>query len=522
MKVAATIYSRIKKTVKHTLIFSLGNIVSNAFSLLLVPVYVQHLRPNEYGRLALLSIVLTLTVVVLKSGLDQAFFRNYYETEDPLARRRIVGSSLIFLIITSSALISLLYLVAPQVSPLVFSGNEDRTELLRLIFIISFFEVITTIPNSILRANFRSIRFSILSLVSLIVQLAAILYLVLRVDSSVESVLKGRLIGTAFEALLFFFAVRRELSLKFSFSELGEMLSFGWPLIFNQIGSTLFIVIDRFFLERYTNDIQVGIYALANTFISVVSVIAVMPFGQVWTVMRFSVMKDDGAQEYYSRVLTYIAFVSMTLSLCVAAVAGDGVLLFAPRGYWAVAAILPALALSAVLDSASRVLNVGITLKRRTIYAPAVIFAALGFNITLNFILIPRYGVWGATVSTVASYFVYCALRFWASNLFIKIQYEWRRVFTVLIVGASLIGAFYLIDYLRGDIGRYKFDDPARRTMLFVSLGAKALLAISFPLILLALRFYDEKERRRLSEIWQKISFALRHRKWPQVEQSES
>jgi O-antigen/teichoic acid export membrane protein len=495
--------------------------VSNAFSLLLVPVYVRHLRPNEYGRLALLSIVLTLTVIVLKFGLDQAFFRNYYETEDPLARRRIVGSSIIFLAVISALFISLLYLVAPQISALVFSGTSDRTALLRLIFIISFFEVITTIPNSILRANFRSIRFSVLSLISLVVQLAAILYLVLWVDSSVESVLKGRLVGTAFEALLFFFAVRRELSLKFSFAELGEMLSFGWPLIFNQIGSTLFIMIDRFFLEKYTDDIQVGIYALANTFISVVAIIAVMPFGQVWTVMRFSVMKDDSAKEYYSRVLTYIAFVSMTLALGVASVAGDGVLLYASRGYWAVAAILPALALSAVLDSASRVLNVGITLKRRTLYAPIVIFAALGFNVALNFLLIPRYGVWGATVSTLISYFAFCALRFWASNLFIKIDYEWRRIFTILIVGALLISSFYLIDYLR-QIGQYKYEDPARRTLLFVSIGAKALLAISFPLILFALRFYDERERRRLSEIWQKISFALRHRKWPQVEQSES
>jgi len=97
-------------------------------------------------------------------------------------------------------------------------------------------------------------------------------------------------------------------------------LAFGTPLIFNQIAMTLFMMIDRFFLEGYGKARDVGVYAIANTLVGVVSVLATVPFSQVWTVMRFSVMNEEGADEYYSRVLTYITFVSMFLSLGVAAV----------------------------------------------------------------------------------------------------------------------------------------------------------------------------------------------------------
>jgi O-antigen/teichoic acid export membrane protein len=478
----------------------------------LVPLYTRYLRAAEFGVLSLLTITLTLITIVLKFGLNQAFFRHYYDSEDPAHRRRIVGSTLAFLLVSSVVSTGLLYWLAPQVSWLVFSGDTSHAAVLRLIFFISFFEIISVIPDSILRANFKSAHYSALNITAFVFQLAVICYLVIGVEPSVENVLRGRLMGSAFEAVIFFFVVRRELSLSFSSTELRAMLAFGTPLIFNQIAMTLFMMIDRFFLERFAKARDVGVYAIANTLVSVVSVLATVPFSQVWTVMRFSVMNEEGAEEYYSRVLTYITFVSMFLSLGVAAVAGDGLLRFARPDYWPAAGILPLLALGMVLDSAARVLNIGITLKKRTIYAPITIAAALAFNIALNFALIPRYGSWGAAVSTVLSYAVFCGLRFWASNRFFKVDYEWRRVFTIGLLGALLLAAFYTIDYLRGDLTEVSYDDARRRQLLYLSAAIKVVLTLAFPLILWALGFYDERERRRLAGILRQSVGAIRNR----------
>ncbi|HEV8487238.1 MAG TPA: polysaccharide biosynthesis C-terminal domain-containing protein, partial [Blastocatellia bacterium] len=373
-----------------------------------------------------------------------------------------------------------------------------------------FFEVITLIPDSILRAKFKSATYSILNITAFAVQIALISYLVLAVEPSVENVLLGRLAGTAFEALLFFFAARRDLSLKFSLPELRGMLGFGAPLIFGQLAFILFVMIDRFFLQRYSSDRELGFYAMGTTLVSVVTELVTVPFSQVWTVMRFSVMHEEGAEMYYSRVLTYISLVSMFLALGVAAVSGDGLLLFGTRGYWPAANIIPLLALAAVLDTASRVLNVGITLKKRTIFAPIVIGAALAVNVGLNFLLIPRYGSLGATVSTLLSFAVFCVLRYWASNMFFKVHYEWGRVFTMGIVGSILMALFYLNDYLRGDVNRFALDDPARRRVLYLSILIKVCLTISFPAVLFALRFFTDNERQRVVDAWRRVSSELR------------
>jgi O-antigen/teichoic acid export membrane protein len=181
----------------------------------------------------------------------------------------------------------------------------------------------------------------------------------------------------------------------------------------------------------------------------------------------------------------------------VAAVAGDGLLLFALKGYWSAPLIIPLLAMAAVMDCASRVLNIGTTLKKRTIFAPVVIFAALIVNVGLNFLLIPRYGILGATASTLISYVVFCALRFWSSNMFVKIRYEWGRVFTIAAIGAALVGVFYVIDSVRG-------PSPGWKRVL-LSIAIKVSLALSFPLLLFGLGFFDERERRKISELWQRL-----------------
>jgi O-antigen/teichoic acid export membrane protein len=328
---------------------------------------------------------------------------------------------------------------------------------------------------------------------------------VIGVGANIRNVLIGRLVGGAFEAVLFYAMVRRDLSLSFSAAELRGMLSFGVPLIFGQISFHLFMMIDRFFLGRYALPRELGAYSMANTLVSVVTILVTVPFSQVWTVMRFSVMNEEGAEEYYSRVLTYILFVSMFFALCISAVAGDGLTLYSLRGYWSAANIIPLLALAAVLDCASRVLNVGITLKKRTIFAPIVIIVALMVNIGLNFLLIPRYGSMGATIATLLSYLVFCALRYWASNLFFKVRYEWGRVFSILALGSSLTAGFYLNDALRGE--------AQNRATLFVSLAIKAMLALSFPLLLFAFGFFHDRELRRIADVWQKLALELKRRR---------
>jgi hypothetical protein len=111
----------------------------------------------------------------------------------------------------------------------------------------------------------------------------------------------------------------------------------------------------------------------------------------------------------------------------------------------------------------------------------------------------------GATISTLVSYALFCVLRYWASNLFFKVRYEWGRVFMVLGFGALLTAAFYVSDSLRG-------ESPSR-SRVFMSMAIKVSLALSFPLLLFVFRFFDPRELRRINEAWQKVGLFLKQRR---------
>jgi len=491
------------------LIYSIGNLVNSAFGIFLVPLYTRKLRASEYAVLALLTLTFMLLTGILKFGLNQAFFHNYYATQEASQRRRIVGTALLFLLVSTAVFTLLLYEIAPQLSALIFKGDTTKDGLLRIIFLITFFEVLKSLPDSMLRAEFRSVRYSLLNIFSFVLEVGLITYFILFVEASVQSVLTGKLISGVIEAALFYVTVRRDLSLKFSFAELRGLLHFGVPLIFTTVATNLFFMSDRFFLEHFSGEREVGVYALANNIVGAVTMLATMPFAQVWTVMRFKVMHEEGAEEYYSRVLTYIVLLSTFLSLLAAAIGGDLVLLYAHRSYHLLPTLLPLLAIAVVLDSASRVMNVGITLRKRTIYGSLLTLAALAFNIALNFVLIPRYHSLGATISTLLSYLFFAGLRYGVSNYFFKVKYEWGRVATAFSIGVALIVLFYVIDYQRGDA-------PQTLTLLF-SMALKVLLALSFPLILLALRFYEPRELHRLAEARQQVFSFIKNRKRSEV-----
>ena len=82
-------------------------------------------------------------------------------------------------------------------------------------------------------------------------------------------------------------------------------------MIFNALATKVLINADRFFINHYVDAREVGLYELANKFAAVLPILITNPFSLIWPAMRFQVMKDEDADEYYSLVLTYLSFLSL-------------------------------------------------------------------------------------------------------------------------------------------------------------------------------------------------------------------
>ena len=98
-------------------------------------------------------------------------------------------------------------------------------------------------------------------------------------------------------------------------------------------------------------------------------------------------------------------------------------------------------------------------------------------NVALNLILIPRYGMMGAAVATVAAYVTMFLGMTWYAQRVFPAPYQWRRV-------ATAAGAAVALVLLGKQVG---------------GLAVALVLSIVYPLVLLPLGFYLPAERARLS-----------------------
>jgi O-antigen/teichoic acid export membrane protein len=123
------------------------------------------------------------------------------------------------------------------------------------------------------------------------------------------------------------------------------------------------------------------------------------------------------------------------------------------------------------------VVAIGVGRSRRTQFNWVVTGAAAAVNVALNLLLIPRYGMMGAAVATIAAYVTMFAGMSWWSQRIYHVPYQWRRVVTAALAGVALAGAGKLIGG---------------------GLPVAVALSLAYPLALLPLGFYLPAERKAI------------------------
>ena len=156
--------------------------------------------------------------------------------------------------------------------------------------------------------------------------------------------------------------------------------------------------------------------------------------------------------------------------------------------FWRAFILIPILCLGHVFKGMQYLLSLSLHYVKKThINAFIVLFTAL-LNIGLNLIIIKRYGIMGAAVSTLFAYMVGCGIYYFFSQKFYPIRYEWVRIVLIIVTGTIL----FLISYfLFGKISYFNF---------FIKIG----IMLVYPVILYFLGFYHRVEIERIRQFWAK------------------
>ena len=460
-------------------IYGAGGIVSRLVAVALLPIYTSYLRAVGYGRIEQVIAFSAVLVILLRLGISSAFFRYYFDAEDDEGRTVVVRTAFWFTM--AMATLGLVFGVA-FAHPLSDWLKLHDPWLVIWAFVGLWAQMNYAQLTSVFRVEERPVSFAAASVANVLITIASTIVLVVVLGQGVRGAIVGNFLGTLSVYAVLLGYRRYQLGLQFDRELFRQMNRFGMPLVPAALALWAINFIDRFFVNQYKGNAELGVYSLAVRIASVI-VFLMTAFQLAWPAFAYSIREDSVARRTYSFVLTYLLFVTCWISLALSALSPwiVDVLDQSPgHGFARATEAVPLLCFATAAYAGYTVLAIGIGRARQTQYNWIVTGAAAVVNVALNVALIPPYGMVGAAIATLAAY-VALFLGMWLNSRRVyPVAYQWRRV--VLLAAAA------------GGL-------TAVARVLEVPLWVAIVLCLVYPLVLLPLGFYLPAERQRLRRL---------------------
>lgn len=435
------------RTLSHTAIYSIGVIVQNVTSLVMLPIYTRYLAPADYGIVELLNMILDVTMIVFGLKADQGLFR-YYQTAETVVDKKAVVSTVFFLTLALNSIGALaLIVLSPQLAS-AFLGDSDLWHYLAIYALCLLAPALIAVPYNYSRLLQRPGLFLTLSITKLGVQVGLNVLFVVVMKMKAMGVIYSTIITQIALGTLYSFVMMRSIGWIFRKDIARRLLGFSLPLVVSSLAAFYIVFGDRFFLRRSWGLAAVGLYGLAYRFGFAFYSLSYEPFRRAWDVQKYQIYGQPDAQEMYRLVFGLISKVLIVAALCVSLFINDFLRIFVGKEYWSASTLVPLLMATFVVRPLTDFCNLGLLLKEQTRHlAHASWLAAVAM--TVGYLtLIPWLGAMGAAITA----FVGVSTEvFWINHTATRcydMRLDWPRFF---LTGAIAVAAFLCAMPFMGD-----------------------------------------------------------------------
>jgi O-antigen/teichoic acid export membrane protein len=479
-------YSKIKQFLKHSTIYSIGNIATKGVGVITLPIYTKFISVPEFGLFGLIEISIAILVEIFSLGQANSILLLSSSIDNKDQRKSAFFSIFIVVFIISlSSLLMFELLKAPLLN--VFNASNEIRNLYTLALLVIFLKVI----NNLFLFQFRALEKSTLYTLVTLTKLFTVVLLVIFFVAVKKIGITGILYAYILSELLIFIVqlplMTRQMQFRFNLKVVKTAFIFGVPLIFSSIGIMLLNLSDRYMLQLFTDLRTVGLYDLGYRIAGILNMFLIMPFSLTLLPSAYKVFKTEGDKRYYSKLMTYMCFILVWVGLALSLFSKEIVGIFALNPeYNSAFIVIPIIILSYIFSATRNLASIGMFLTKNTKYiAYITIFAAM-LNILLNLLLIPKFGMMAAAYNTLISFILFHFVTKHYADKFYPVNYENVKLFKIFCVGILL----YLILH-------FAFADVTMIGMLI-----KLLMVIVFPVILYFLNLFDKIEIQTLKKIF--------------------
>ena len=420
---------------KGSSILILSNICLKAINFFLLPLYTKHLTPQMLGVSDSITTFTGILFPILVAGLDSAYSAFYFDKEENRADK--VYTTILCTLIVLGVIPMIMAFAAEPLSVLLFGTEEYSAIVIMALFSVSF--NIWFLPFSLeLRLQNRMLIFGISNVIasSLMVVLNIVFVSLLKMGAS-ALILSGMIVH--FEQILFLaLAVRKKIERKnFDKWLLKSMLKFAIPLIPMSVMVWVLSLSDRYIILYYLGEDSVGLYGIGMRFVTMLNVV-ISGVAMAYTTFAFSSKDDEGAKKQYYYIFVVESVLLIIISFTVAIFNKEIIFLMTDKAYEGAEGPLRDLMFAQSIYAMTSVVGYGISFMKKSIYLLYGVIAGSIVNLALNFLLIPKYGIDAAALTTLIGYLINGLIVYYYSEKLYPCNYGEKRV-AVYMLSAYLI-----------------------------------------------------------------------------------
>ncbi len=240
---------QLRRLARHSAIYGLGGLVSRVLATLLLPLYTHYLPPRAYGQVEIVTAATAVLAIVLQMGIASAFFRFYFDAQDPKARLTVVRTSFWFTMATSTLGLALAIVFASQLSHWLGLGHYPSLVIAGAVglWAQTNYQQLT----ALFRVEERSTAYAIASVSNVLVTVAAMVVFVAVFHWGAVGLVVGNFTGTLVVYLALVAYRSEQLGLEFDRALFRRMQSFGMPLVPSALALWAINFVDREFISWY-------------------------------------------------------------------------------------------------------------------------------------------------------------------------------------------------------------------------------------------------------------------------------
>ena len=450
----------LKTLYKQTFIYGLATVVPKMLSFLLVRLHTDKAvleNVADYGDVSLIFAYFVLFNVLLAYGMETAFFR-FLNSEQK--KKSVLSTSAISLVLTSILVLVIGYFFRDQVSRI----THIDTDYIVLVLWILFFDALVIIPFAYLRAMGKPIKYTVLKLLNVVLNLGLNVVLLLFLKSWAESstfwttfyrpnfevhyIFIANLVasGVTFLTLISFYF---KLNYNFDAKLWKQMLRYAFPVLIAGIAFSINETFDRILLERLLPDNlakdAIGTYSACYKL-----ALFMMLFATAYRLgiepVFFSNAKAKDAKANYAKILEFFVIFGALILLTVVVFVDILKLILIPNeAYWEAMTVVPILLLAYLFLGVYHNLSVWYKITDRTKFGAYIsIFGAL-ITLLINTIFIPKFGYMASAIATLFAYTAMALTSYILGKKYYSIPYNLKKMGLYLALSIILSAlSFYL------------------------------------------------------------------------------